>query len=183
MPESADDRSRRGAVRAPGRPAIAHTTPARRPIFSRMPLFRIDHLPSLKAAMTPFPHSVRVDEPLGRAREMMAAHGIRHLPVTGGGRLVGLVTERDLNLLAGFTPTPRERDDLLVRDACVLDAYVVDIDAPLSAVLRELAERHIGSALVTRHEKLVGIFTVTDACRAFGELLAGLEPGGDDEAA
>ena len=34
-----------------------------------------------------------------------------------------------------------------------------------------MAERHIGSALVTRGGKLVGIFTTTDACRALARVL------------
>ena len=33
---------------------------------------------------------------------------------------------------------------------------------------------HIGSALVTKHGKLVGIFTVTDVCRVFAEFLKSL---------
>jgi hypothetical protein len=34
-----------------------------------------------------------------------------------------------------------------------------------------MAERHIGSALVTKHGKLVGMFTSTDACRALVQVL------------
>jgi CBS domain-containing protein len=36
-----------------------------------------------------------------------------------------------------------------------------------------MAEHHIGSAIVTKNDKLVGIFTVTDACRALAEVLDG----------
>jgi CBS domain-containing protein len=36
-----------------------------------------------------------------------------------------------------------------------------------------MAEDHIGSAIVTKNDKLVGIFTVTDACRALAEVLDG----------
>jgi CBS domain-containing protein len=41
-----------------------------------------------------------------------------------------------------------------------------------------MAENRIGSAIVTKHGKLVGIFTVTDACRALAEIIG----DHDDEA-
>jgi CBS domain-containing protein len=45
-----------------------------------------------------------------------------------------------------------------------------------------MAEHHIGSAIITKNDKLVGIFTVTDACRALAEILEG-HPAGTDEVA
>ena len=44
---------------------------------------------------------------------------------------------------------------------------------PVAIVARTMAEHHIGSALVTKDGKLVGIFTVTDACRALARILEG----------
>ena len=51
------------------------------------------------------------------------------------------------------------------------DCYVVDLEQPLREVLRHMAERHIGAAVITAHGRLAGIFTATDACRAFAEHL------------
>ncbi|MGO9803915.1 MAG: CBS domain-containing protein [Steroidobacteraceae bacterium] len=45
-------------------------------------------------------------------------------------------------------------------------------------VARVMAQNRIGSAIVTKHGKLVGIFTVTDACRALAEIIG----DHDDEA-
>jgi hypothetical protein len=39
-----------------------------------------------------------------------------------------------------------------------------------------MAAGHIGSALVTKHDRLVGIFTATDACRTFARHLRALFP-------
>ena len=64
-----------------------------------------------------------------------------------------------------------------MRDALARDPYVVDVGAPLDEVLLAMAERHIGSALVTRGGRLAGILTATDACRAFGETLRQLRSG------
>jgi CBS domain-containing protein len=48
---------------------------------------------------------------------------------------------------------------------------MVDSNTPLDHVVEEMAERRIGSALVTHHGTLAGIFTVTDACRVLAEIL------------
>jgi acetoin utilization protein AcuB len=140
--------------------------------------------PSLKTAMTPFPYSVERTAPLSEARAVMDRHEVRHLPVTDGHELVGVITDRDLWSL----PSPRARaegaGELTVGDAYVSDAYVVDLNEPLDRVLLTMAERHIGSALVTRKGRLAGVFTAVDACRCFGEYLQHTfpAPGGDEAA-
>lgn len=138
------------------------------------------HMPTIKVAMTTFPHSIDVDAPLADAWAMMLEHGIRHLPVTSDGKLAGIVTERDLRLV--LRPGSTETGGA-VRLAATLDAYEVDDDTPLDVVVREMAERQIGSALVVRHEKVVGILTSTDVCRLLADLLESRFGGGDDGAA
>jgi acetoin utilization protein AcuB len=65
------------------------------------------------------------------------------------------------------------------------DPYIVDLHEPLDNVLITMAERHIGSAIVTRAGKLVGMFTAVDACRCFGTFLREHFPRveGDDDVA
>jgi CBS domain-containing protein len=75
-----------------------------------------------------------------------------------------------------------EEKELKVRDAYVDKPCVVAASTPVAAVARAMAEHHIGSAIVTRNDKLVGIFTVTDACRALAEILEG-HPGETGSAA
>lgn len=135
--------------------------------------------PLLKTAMTPFPHAVDVDEPLARATEFMQAHDVRHLPVTEEARLVGVVSERDIR----GAPLRRGARGLRVRDVYVPDLYIVDLNEPLDNVLLTMAERHIGSAIVTRKGRLAGLFTYTDACRSFGEYLRERYPRGGDDVA
>ena len=139
------------------------------------------HMPTLATVMTPFPYAIDIDAPLEKAREMMEAHAIRHLPVTEGGALVGVLTERDmLRSLDTHRPSPTPPAGR-VRDACVLDAYVVELSERLDTVLLHMADQHIGSAIVVRHKKLVGIFTVTDACQAFGTYLRAQFPLDPDD--
>ena len=70
---------------------------------------------------------------------------------------------------------------LRVRDLYMADPYIVSIDEPLDKVLLTMAERHIGSAIVTKAGKLVGIFTSVDACRIFGEYLQDRFPHSMDD--
>ena len=129
--------------------------------------------PQVIAFMTPFPHSIDIDEPLAQARAMMREGHFRHLPVTRGGNMVGVVTDRDIKLLLGPDFGNPDEQELKVRDAYVDRPCVVLASTPLAAVARTMAEHHIGSAIVTKNDKLVGIFTVTDACRALAEVLDG----------
>ena len=142
------------------------------------------HPPQILAYMTPFPFSIEADAPLAEAHAFMRDRHIRHLPVTQHGQLAGILTDRDIKLALGpDLGSPPERE-LAVRDVFQPDSYVVDADATLENVARSMADRHVGSALVTRGEKLVGIFTATDACRALARILREQRPHpGPDEAA
>jgi CBS domain-containing protein len=127
--------------------------------------------PQVIAFMTPFPYSIDIDAPLEEAHELMRKHHFRHMPVTSVEAIVGVLTDRDINLILGPEfGYPSERE-LKVRDACVEQPCVVPASTPVAAVARTMAEKHIGSALITKHDKLVGIFTVTDACRALALVL------------
>ena len=137
--------------------------------------------PTLLSAMTPFPWSVEIDQPLERAREMMREHAIRHLPVVREGKLVGVIDDRHAELMAGQAGHAGKRPS--VASACRLDPYVVDAATPLEEVLREMAARRTDAALVTRKGRLAGIFTASDAFRCFSEFLRTLFPPESDDAA
>lgn len=125
------------------------------------------HMPATRSAMTPFPYFVDVTDSLLRARALMAEHGVRHLPVKSGEDLVGVLSDRDLKRALDPDLGLPPKDELFVRDVFEDQAYVVDSSEPLDRVLEHMAASHIGSALVTFHGRLAGIFTATDACRAF----------------
>jgi acetoin utilization protein AcuB len=101
----------------------------------------------------------------------MRRHRIRHLPVTAQRQIVGMVSDRDIKLVLGpdFAYPPEK--ELTVRDVCVEDPYIVTASTPVAVVADTMAKRHIGSAVVTKKQALVGIFTSTDACRALARLL------------
>ena len=138
--------------------------------------------PKIKTAMTPFPHSVEIRAPITEAQGFMDEHGIHHLPVTENGVLIGVVTERDITLLLGPAFDYPNPTDLTVTDAMVTEAYVVDLETPVASVAKTMADRHFGSALVTRRGKLAGIFTMIDACRVLADQLS-IDSNEPDEAA
>jgi acetoin utilization protein AcuB len=129
-------------------------------------------VPTVKSVMTAFPYSVEKDSPVSEALEFMRQHKIRHLPVTQSGELLGVVSDRDIKLMLGPDFAYPDAQELKVEEAMVENAYIVDDATPLDKVLNHMAEERIGSAIVTRSGKLVGVFTSSDACRAFAEYLA-----------
>jgi len=142
-------------------------------------------IPKIKSVMTPFPYDIDVHESIGQARRLMMTNKIRHLPVTENHELKGLISDRDIKLILGPEfdyPDPKE---LSVEDVMVDDPYIVDVDTSLITVLDEMADRHIGSALVTKNGRLAGIFSTGDACRELSKWLKNEFPewSGDPDAA
>ena len=144
----------------------------------------MNRIPFIKSVMTPFPSSIDVGATVDQAQNMMAEHGIRHLPVKGGNALVGVITDRDIKRTLDPCLELPAKNELLVKDVMVAEAYVVDLNERLDTVLFHMADHHIGCALVVKEKRIAGIFTTTDACRIFGEYLRShLPPDNSDEAA
>lgn len=131
----------------------------------------MEKVPLMKWVMTAFPYFIDVDASVRQARSMMLKHNIRHLPAKDRGSLVGVLTDRDLKRALDTELGLASKDELVVRDILLRDAYVVDLEERLDKVLLELARQHIDCVLVTKEGRLAGIFTATDACRVFGEYL------------
>jgi CBS domain-containing protein len=86
------------------------------------------------------------------------------------GDLAGILTSRDVEIALGVAGPEASAAGIPVWSVCERDPYVVDLDTPIAEVASTLANRQIGSALVTRQGKLAGIITTVDICRAFAEL-------------
>lgn len=127
-------------------------------------------IPSISKYMTTLPHTIGVDQPLAKAEKMMAEYRIRHLPVLNGGKLVGILSDRDVKLVESFKDVDPEK--VKVEEAFTPEPYITSPDAPLSDVCAEMAAKRYGCVLVCDHNKLVGIFTWVDALKAFDELLS-----------
>jgi acetoin utilization protein AcuB len=121
--------------------------------------------------MTRSVHMIGTKSPLTEAHRLMNDHAIRHLPVLEGGRLVGMLSQRDLHLIETLKDVvPKE---VLVEEAMSQDAYTVAPETPLADVAREMALHKYGSAVIVRGKEVLGIFTTTDALRALDTVLRG----------
>ena len=141
-------------------------------------------VPTVATTMTPFPFSIDVNDRLQDAIAMMEKQGIHHLPVTEQGNLVGVLSERDIKFVASPFSSASMEDELFVKDIYSSRSYVVDIHTPLENVMRVMADKHIGSALVTKNDKLAGILTHYDVFKKFAEVISKLKakPDGNDAA-
>jgi CBS domain-containing membrane protein len=114
--------------------------------------------------------SVEESDSLLNLLESMRALRFRHLPVTDGDHVIGLLTERDLSALATSSLLPHHAEqsrDLFerfrVRDVMVRDVISVSPDTPLVDAGRLLLSKRIGCLpVVDPQNVLVGIVTSSD---------------------
>ena len=126
-------------------------------------------IPTVQKYMTVMPHTIGADQSLSKAEKMMAELRVRHLPVLDGGKLVGILTDRDVRLVESFRDVDPEK--VSVQEAFTPDPFVTSPDAPLNQVCSEMASHKFGCALVVDNHKLVGIFTWVDALKAMDHLM------------
>lgn len=119
--------------------------------------------------MTASPHTIGKDQTLSTAHAIMRQHRIRHLPVLEGGRIAGIVTERDLHLMETLRDV--NPDDVRVEDAMTADPYCVAPDVLLADVVKTMAEHKYGAVVITQNAHVVGVFTAVDALRLLAEVL------------
>jgi acetoin utilization protein AcuB len=145
---------------------------------------QLKKIPIVGAVMTSFPYSIDSAETVTNIEKMMDEHNIRHLPVQEKGKVVGIVSERDLHHVIRRSAAAQEKNKIVARDIMVTEPYVVPFRTPLNQVVGEMARRHIGSAIILRRGKLAGILSAMDVCRILAEYLESLLPeeGGDDAA-
>ncbi|HVW27385.1 MAG TPA: CBS domain-containing protein [Polyangiaceae bacterium] len=122
----------------------------------------------VKHCMTAAVHSIGKDQSLAVAHALMQSHGIRHLPVLEGGKLVGLVSERDLYFLETVAGVDAKAER--VEQGMTQDVYCVSPEAAVAEVAEEMAKHRYGSAVVVEGTKVVGMFTTTDALELLAKL-------------
>lgn len=134
----------------------------------------------VKDLMTSEVFTLAEDEDFLSADQMMDLKHVRHLPVTKGDRLVGLVTHRDLmraqaklmNALAG-SEAEEERAVSVSASEIMSEALLTcGPDTPADDAARMMLDAKVGCMLVVEGDELVGILTETDIMSWAVEMMA-----------
>jgi CBS domain-containing protein len=103
---------------------------------------------------------------LGKAEELLRLHRIRHLPVARQGKLVGLVTHRDLLRAAATHATDPAAQPLWAADIMTRDVQTVRPETPLKDAVALMLKQKFGCLPVVDAEgALQGILTEADMVR------------------
>ena len=127
----------------------------------------------VRDAMTRDVVTVESEESAARAWGLCRERSIRHLPVVEGGRLVGIVSDRDLRDLSPPRATADEENTLgWVRIRDTMSARVVTAH-PLDTIehaAKVIYENKFNCLPVVADDELVGIITSSDLVRTLVEL-------------
>lgn len=127
---------------------------------------------------------IRPEMPIQDAVDLMNREGIRRAPVVAGGKLVGIVSYRDLLHASPSQATSLsiwELNYLLskitVDEVMSKEVITVTEDTPIEEAARIMADNKIGGLPVVKNGGVVGIITETDLFRVLLELMGAREYG------
>jgi CBS domain-containing membrane protein len=127
---------------------------------------------TVKDIMTKTVSTLGRNDTLDLADDIMTLERIRHLPVLDEGRVVGVVSQRDLfrSALAaalGYGEKAQKRllRTIRVKEVMSEPAITVSPEAPVTEATRLMLDRKIGCLPVVDGHSLVGIVTETDVLR------------------
>jgi CBS domain-containing protein len=122
-------------------------------------------------AMTDTPVTVKPTDSLIEAANLMVEHQIRHLPVLEDGRLVGMLSDRDIRTIAGdpvrfVEARDSGAEELRVCDAMTEDTVTVPADRPITEIATDLIDEEVGALpVVDPAGKVIGVVSYVDALR------------------
>lgn len=128
----------------------------------------------VRDCMTVDPVTVGPKDSLQKVVELLRRRDIRSVPVVEAGKLIGVVTDRDVRQVAPPQPllceaaeVRRYTENLTVTAAMTADPITVASNAPLVEAAKILETYRISSLPVVDEQKLVGLLSVADVLRAF----------------
>lgn len=123
--------------------------------------------------------------PVRDARALMRRRGIRHLPVIDGGRLVGMLAERDLDRADVSSVSEIARHDwpealagLVVADVMARAPLALHPETPVAEAARLARDRRVDAFPVVDCGELAGVVTRSDLLAVLGGLLEHRHPAG-----
>src|SRR2546426_5140210 len=129
---------------------------------------------SVRDLMTPAPLSVSPNTPVDEARALMQQHRIRHLPVLDHGRLVGIVSDRDIRLVLPSPATSLSVYEigylltrLTVAEIMTRGPLTIAPERPITEAVRRMLANKVSALPVVAGGQLVSIVTRTNLLQAF----------------
>lgn len=137
----------------------------------------------VKDLMTRKVLTVGPDDQVDRVFFHFNFENIRHMPVVEKGKLVGILSDRDLKKVLGPPKKFLERADgstvsisaRKVRTIMKRGLITIGPDQRAADAAAIMAKRKIGALPVVHKQKLVGIITATDILRAFVKMMNDIE--------
>ncbi len=115
--------------------------------------------------------SIGPTAPIEQAHAMMLGLGARHLPVVRAGRLVGILSDRDVLLRVGHTGKAFVYPPVNVDALMSVGVITAELYTPVAEIAHLMITHKIDAVpIVTLHGDLVGIVTSTDLLRVVGQL-------------
>ncbi|HEY7715614.1 MAG TPA: CBS domain-containing protein [Candidatus Binatia bacterium] len=118
------------------------------------------------------PVTLGPDDTLSLANDVIFLGRIRHIPVVEGGKLLGLISERDLLGTAAsrlFGLKQKNKSDLLktvfIKDVMKKRVSTVTPDTSIADAAHLMADKKIGCVPVVSDGSLIGLVTTTDILR------------------
>ncbi|MBI2817599.1 MAG: CBS domain-containing protein [Acidobacteria bacterium] len=137
--------------------------------------------------MSADPQTLGAEHSLLDAVLIMRRAGLRHIPIMEDGRLVGILSERDVaraapSMLLPLLPDDYNRlfEDTRVRKVMTRNPVFAAPDMPLAEAVDLLRSNRLGCLPVLEAEILVGIITVSDMLRALCDVVQYVEPEEND---
>jgi acetoin utilization protein AcuB len=121
--------------------------------------------------MTHNPVVIGPDEFLAAAEERMQRGSFRRLPVVSEGKLLGIITERDLRQHLGYLKNTK------VTAAMTEPAVTVSANDTIEKAAHLMLEKKIGGLPVVEGKELVGIITYSDILETFLKVMGASEEG------
>jgi len=122
--------------------------------------------------------TVSPDDSVERAVQLLQQRGVRHLLVLKDGRLVGIVSDRDLKRALDSAKARKKKllnlggiffllEPFTVREIMTRDVVSIDPNSTVQTATSLMVEMKFGALPVVKSDKLLGIITETDLLRYF----------------
>jgi acetoin utilization protein AcuB len=113
---------------------------------------------------TPLTQSLNVDDPVWKAWRTMKDLNVKRLPVVKNGKVVGVVSDRDIVQISGYNGG----QSMPVKEAMSLDPLIVRGQDTMESVLQSMLKKDQEDAIVVNADgDIIGVFSWADAFQFF----------------